>query len=145
MSVPHPLDAAPAVAPPLLHRRPHARALRAPGRAATTELIGARQGPALPLAGGGGDVRGRCLSKAEVMQQAGDCGRSGAHVPIPVGGTLVHLRQDVPQALQAGPHRPLLYGTAVTQLTPPARLCNKRPDTLFFLKKRWTKYRKLKC
>lgn len=33
------LDAAAAVAPPLLHRRPHTRALRAPGRAATAELV----------------------------------------------------------------------------------------------------------
>lgn len=46
------LDAASTVAPPLLHRRPHTRALRAPGRAATAELVRAGQGPALPLAGG---------------------------------------------------------------------------------------------
>lgn len=119
------LDAASAVAPPLLHRRPHTRALRAPGRAATAEFIRARQGPALPLAGGCGGVRGRSLSQAEVLQQAGDCARSGANIPIPVGRTFMHLRQDIPQALQAGPNWPLLYGTAVTHLTPPACLCNK--------------------
>ena len=33
------LDTASTVAPPLLHRRPHTGALRAPGRAATAELI----------------------------------------------------------------------------------------------------------
>lgn len=130
------LDATSAVAPPLLHCCPHTGALRAPGRAATPELVWARLGPALTLAGGRGGVRGSGLSQAEVLQQAGDCARSGANIPTPVGRTLVHLRQDVPQALQAGPNWPLLYGTAVTHLTPPACLCNKRPDS-FELPLKW--------
>ena len=124
------LDAAPAVAPPLLHSRPHTRALGAPGRAATAELIRARQGSALPFAGGCSGVRGGSLSQTEVLQQACDCARSGANIPVPVGRTFMHLRQDIPQALQAGPNWPLLYGTAVTHLTPPVCLCNKTPHSL---------------
>lgn len=52
------LDASSTVAPPLFHSCPHARALRTPGRATTTELVWARQGPALSFAGGSGGVRG---------------------------------------------------------------------------------------
>lgn len=51
-----PLDAASAVAPPLLHRRPHTRALRTPGGAETPKFVGARQGAALPLARWSGGV-----------------------------------------------------------------------------------------
>lgn len=131
-AAPAALDAAAAVAPPLHYRRPHAGALRAPGRAAAGELLRARQGAALPLAGGRGGVRGPGLGQAEVAQQAGDGGRSGADVPVPVGGALVHLGQDVPQALQAGADRPRLYSAAVTQLAPPACLCIERTDSFLF-------------
>lgn len=93
------LDAASAVAPPLLHCRPYTRALRAPGRAATPKLVWAGQGAALPLAGRSSGVRGRSLSQAEVLQQAGYSAWSGATIPIPMGRTFMHLRQDVPQAL----------------------------------------------
>ena len=120
------LNAAAAVAPPLLHCRPHTRALRAPGRAATAELVWAGQGPALPLAGRRSRVWRRGLGQTKVLQQAGDCAWSGADIPVPVGWTLVHLRQDIPQALQAGSYWPLLYSTAMTHLMPPTCLCNEK-------------------
>lgn len=45
------LDTASTVAPPLLHRCPHTRALRAPGRAAAPQLVRTGQGSALTLTG----------------------------------------------------------------------------------------------
>lgn len=118
------LNAAPAVAPPLLHRSPHPEPLRAPGGAAAAQLVRAGQGPALALAGGRGGVRG--IGQTQVLQQAGDGAGGGAHVPAPVGRSSVHVGQDVPQALQAGSDRPLLQGAAGPHLTPSARLCNKQ-------------------
>lgn len=120
---PAPLDAASAVAPPLLHRRPNAGPLRAPGGAAAAQVLRAGQGAALALTGGGGGEGGRGLGQAEVLQQATDGAGGTAHVPGPVGGTLVHLRKAVPQALQAGPNRSLLDPTAVNPLAPAAGLC----------------------
>lgn len=99
------LDASSAIAPPLFHRRPQARALGAPGRTAA-QLVRARQGPALAFAGGGGGLQ--ALLQAEVLQQAGDGAGGGADIPVPRRGTFVRLGQDVPQALQTGPHWPLL-------------------------------------
>lgn len=110
------------MAPPLFHRRPQARALRAPGRTAT-QLVRARQRSALAFAGGGGGLQ--ALPQAEVLQQASDGAGGGADLPVPRRRTFVRLRQDVPQALQAGPHWPLLYGADVTLLTPAARLCSE--------------------
>lgn len=37
----------------------------------------------------------------------------------------MRLGQDVPEALQTGPHRPLLDGAVVALIAPPARLCNQ--------------------
>lgn len=87
------LDASSTMAPPLLHRCPQARALRAPGGTAT-QLVRARQGSALAFAGRSGGLQ--AFFQAKILQQAGDCAGGGAHVPIPVRGTFMRLRQDIP-------------------------------------------------
>lgn len=127
----HSLDAAAAVAPPLLHRRPHPRALRAPAGAEGAHVVGAGQRAALPLAGRRRRVRGGRVAQLQLLQQAADGAGGGATttaaatVPVPVARAPLHLGQDVPQVLQTGSDWPGLQGAAVAAAVPQVRLCSR--------------------
>ena len=114
-----PLHAPPAVAAPLLHRRPHARALGSPRRPAAARLVRAGQGAALALAGRGRGA-GFNFAQAQVPDQAGDGdGGGGARLLGPAPAPWARHRQPpVPQALQAGADRRPLDGTAPPQVPP---------------------------
>lgn len=90
------LDAAAAVAAPLLHRRPHLGAQRSPGGATARHLIREGQRAALALAGRGGGVAVG-VAEAQVLDQVGD-GAGGGRVPRPPRALLALVRQAVPDA-----------------------------------------------
>lgn len=73
-------NASPAVAPSLLHRRPHSGALGPPGRPEASEFVGERQGATLAFAR---RRRGRSAGGCSgVLSSGGRGGHGGGHAAV---------------------------------------------------------------